>query len=338
MYTSARGFAGQLEILGWHSMALESKLLKTDPALQACLIRPNAHIIPGAAGEPVRKIQTALGQIDNASISPAELSAAQYGQTTAAAVLAYKRARDIVNKSYQKQADNIVGEMTIAELDKDMLGVETGVVAKAFATIPEATATIRLAITRLTAVRASFSSPNPLSAGGKEREVAEWNFKVNRAADSVTQIDAIRSIYELMNETLFRASHFSAQWKLFQFSKRDRTSAGAPAYTTLGGKYFPVAEKDQDREFKNAIYVTPEFANKVFAASILIHELSHYCGGKQGSSNSIEHRASPLPPPLGRRLEDGSTNYADMTADLAYRNAISYQLYCDPNGLGKPPQ
>ena len=110
-------------------MALESKLFKTDPALQACLIRPNAHIIPGAAGEPVRKIQTALGQIDNASISPAELSAAQYGQTTAAAVLAYKRARDIVNKSYQKQADNIVGEMTIAELDKDMLGVETGVVA-----------------------------------------------------------------------------------------------------------------------------------------------------------------------------------------------------------------
>jgi len=89
---------------------------------------------------------------------------------------------------------------------------------------------------------------------------------------------------------------------------------------------------------KNAIYVTPEFSNKVFAASILIHELSHYCGGKQGSSNSIEHRASPLPPTLGRRLEDGSTNYADMTADLAYRNAISYQLYCDPNGLGKPPQ
>jgi hypothetical protein len=97
VYTSARGFAGQLEILGWHTMALESKLFKTDLALQACLIRPNAHIIPGAAGEPVRKIQTALGQIDNASISPAELSAAQYGQTTAAAVLAYKRARDIVN-------------------------------------------------------------------------------------------------------------------------------------------------------------------------------------------------------------------------------------------------
>src|ERR1700722_4951849 len=57
----------KLEILGWHTMALEWKLFKTDPALQACLIRPNAHIIPGAAGEPGRKTQTALGQIDNAS-------------------------------------------------------------------------------------------------------------------------------------------------------------------------------------------------------------------------------------------------------------------------------
>jgi hypothetical protein len=318
-------------------MPLESKLFKSDSALQNCLIDDNSHILLGATGEHVRKIQTALNQIDNAGIAPAELSAALYGQTTATAVLTYKKTRDIVNRSYQAQADNIVGKMTIAELDKDMLGIETGVVAKAFATIPEARATIQLAITRLTAARASYSIPSPLSPAGKERGIVEWNFKVNRAADPVAQIDKIRSIYEQMNETLFRASRFSEQWKLFRFSKGDPTSPGAPAYTTLGGKYFSVTDKNRVHEFKNAIYVTPEFSNKVFAASILIHELAHYCGGKEGSSNSIEHRASPLPPPLGKPLEDGTTNYADMTSDLAYRNAQSYQLYCDPNGLGKPP-
>jgi peptidoglycan hydrolase-like protein with peptidoglycan-binding domain len=318
-------------------MPLESKHFKDDSALEACLIHDSAHVTRGAAGNHVRKIQSALQQVNHATISPAELSAGEYGQTTADAVRAYKQDRDIVNTSYQTKADDIVGKMTIAELDKEMLGIESGAVAKAFATIPDAVAKIRLAITRLTAVRSSYSVPNPLFTG-KERKVVEWNFKVDRTADPAAQIDKIRAIYELMNETLFRASHFAGQWNLFRFSKRHPTSPGAPAYTTLGGNDFPINQRDRSREFKNAIYVTPEFSNKVFAASILIHELSHYCGGKDGSATSIEHRASPLPPPHGKRLEDGTTNYADMTADLAYRNAQSYQLYCDPDGLGKPPQ
>jgi hypothetical protein len=38
----------------------------------------------------------------------------------AAAVLAYKKKRNIINWSYQQQADNIVGKMTIAALDAEM--------------------------------------------------------------------------------------------------------------------------------------------------------------------------------------------------------------------------
>ena len=35
-----------------------------------------------------------------------------------------KKARNIVNATYQKEADNIVGKMTIAQLDKEMLRLQ----------------------------------------------------------------------------------------------------------------------------------------------------------------------------------------------------------------------
>src|SRR5262249_23232676 len=41
-------------------------------------------------------------------------------------VLAYKQKRNIVNRSYQTQADNIVGKMTMAALDLEMLSIEAG--------------------------------------------------------------------------------------------------------------------------------------------------------------------------------------------------------------------
>ena len=62
--------------------------------------------------------------LDGASINQAELDAGFYGPSTAAAVLAYKRKRDIVNRTYQSQADNIVGIMTIKSLDDELAGNE----------------------------------------------------------------------------------------------------------------------------------------------------------------------------------------------------------------------
>jgi hypothetical protein len=47
-----------------------------------------------------------------------------YGPKTAAAVLAYKEKRGIINRDYQSKADNIVGIMTMASLDKEMLEQE----------------------------------------------------------------------------------------------------------------------------------------------------------------------------------------------------------------------
>ena len=52
----------------------------------------------------------------------APLSRAQ--KSTTKAVLDYKRKRRIINPSYQKTADTIVGKMTIAAMDKEMAAAE----------------------------------------------------------------------------------------------------------------------------------------------------------------------------------------------------------------------
>lgn len=62
-------------------MGLRSMLLKGDPALEACLIRDSAHILLGAAGPHVGKIQIALLQLDGLGIAPGELAAQLFGLT-----------------------------------------------------------------------------------------------------------------------------------------------------------------------------------------------------------------------------------------------------------------
>ena len=105
-------------------MPLQSNLFKDDRALESCLVQDSAHIIVGATGDHVSKIHTALLMLDEVSVAPAELKTQQYGASTAAAVLAFKKRRGIINTSYQTQADNIVGKMTIAAMDKEILSKE----------------------------------------------------------------------------------------------------------------------------------------------------------------------------------------------------------------------
>jgi hypothetical protein len=105
-------------------MPLRSTMLKDSPAMQACLVNDQAHVTPGATGPSVGLIQKCLLVLESSAISANEIRTRTYGPTTAAAVLAYKRARNIVNRSYQTQADNIVGKMTIARLDEDIAKVE----------------------------------------------------------------------------------------------------------------------------------------------------------------------------------------------------------------------
>lgn len=102
-------------------MALKARLFAGDQKLEAALVSDPAHIVRGAAGDHVRKIQIALIRLDGATIKDDGI----FGAQTEAAVLAFKQKRDIVNRSYQSQADGIVGKMTMAALDQEMAALET---------------------------------------------------------------------------------------------------------------------------------------------------------------------------------------------------------------------
>ena len=106
------------------SGGFRSRLFRGDPKLEAAAVSDPAHVLPGATGPHVGKIQLALILLDAAVIADSELDSLTYGDSTARAVLAYKRKRNIVNRSYQTQADNIVGKMTMASLDGEMVKKE----------------------------------------------------------------------------------------------------------------------------------------------------------------------------------------------------------------------
>jgi hypothetical protein len=103
-------------------MALQSEYLKGDPRLEAAAVSNPSHIVPESSGDHVGKIQRVLITLDGAVIDDDELRLAKYGKTTADAVFAYKDnpRRKIINKAYQTTADNIVGIMTMASLDREM--------------------------------------------------------------------------------------------------------------------------------------------------------------------------------------------------------------------------
>jgi len=101
-------------------MGLHAKLFVGDARLEAASVSDPAHITPGAVGPHVGKIQTALIVLDKASIAYDEAQRGLYGPSTIKAVLAFKHKRDIINRNYQTQADNIVGKMTMARLDQEM--------------------------------------------------------------------------------------------------------------------------------------------------------------------------------------------------------------------------
>lgn len=97
-------------------MSLKSKAFAGDPLLEAAAVSDAAHIVPGTKGEHVARIQRALMILDKADL----VADGSYGPKTAAAVLRFKQKRNIINRKYQTQADNIVGIMTMTALDKEM--------------------------------------------------------------------------------------------------------------------------------------------------------------------------------------------------------------------------
>jgi len=105
-------------------MPLNSSTFAGDPRLEACLVDDTAHLTPGVKGDFVARVQAALMFVDGLDIAEGELEQQTYGPSTAAAVLDFKQRRQIINRAYQQQADNIVGKLTIKALDDELLVAE----------------------------------------------------------------------------------------------------------------------------------------------------------------------------------------------------------------------
>jgi hypothetical protein len=200
-------------------------------------------------------------------------------------------------------------------------------IQQAFVLAADALTRVRRAMSRLTAVRSSYTIPNPLFASEHERRLVEWHFKVHRADDPVIQIDRVWSVYQRMQITLSMALRKGTSFRLFQAGKHpDKT---AIAFAHWGGYDFEFDELEGGEQGKY-IYITPNF--RTASSSVIIHELGHYCGGKRGSHREISHIASPSPWPRGEPRDDSRSghNYEQLTANEAFCNTYSYQIYVFP--------
>lgn len=341
-------------------MPLVSRLFGGDPVFERCLIQDSAHIVPGSRGPHVTKIQSALHTLDHFSVAQDEVQSQIYGSSTAAGVLAYKRKRGIINRSYQTQADNIVGKMTIASLDAEMARVQPRPVPptavdcfpsrlypagrsrlvaapevtaetllnQAKDVLPVAIAWTNTTLAKLAEVRGKIRkfhvyTPDEI----KSFESIQTHFKVNIPAvsetDATDRIDKIVTIYRDIQKV------FALGTSRMQGDPSNPNKAIAP----LGG--FARNEK---------ITIGKDFAdaNANMRAAVLIHEAAHFVDARcsHAASEQPAPSGSPITDAFGLQVNPAGKNYAELDFSLAIRNAYSVAQCAMHNGLGidkRPP-
>src|SRR5262245_17656831 len=303
-------------------MALQSQLFRGDAKLEAAAVSDPAHIVPGATGEHVRKIQLALIQLDGAAIDPD----GKYGPATAAAVLAYKQKRNIINRTYQTQADNIVGKMTMTALDKEMsanegpaVGVpilirsQSGTCAVRFqpASGPSTFVTdpnivfgvthllpqVRIAIAAaefgLLAAAPHVTNRRQTLPTGPFTEAAQASLKLLDQVFGFFKFDNprpvlenIRVVYRNMSVALNRSFETDPLIAptLFVPNPQAAMEKVASAYTTEGGAFVGPKVKMSNGLPANRIYICNNIAQSTIRFRIMtaIHELAHYVSAGMG--------------------------------------------------------
>jgi hypothetical protein len=339
-------------------MGLQSKQFKGDSSLEACLVRDSAHVAPGTSGDHVMKIQNALMSLDNLPIDPGEITARRYGRSTAAAVLSFKRKRNIVNRAYQTQADDIVGKMTIAALDRELFAKEV---------VPRR----EIRCSPAPRFTRNLFAPNPVVNGPSFRLAS---FRLAAAPVTTSPLGAARRhLPDAIGWTMFALGKLESVRLFLSLPKQDTLDSAASAiFDALNthfhyGFLFPIADKDTlltlrsrigqliityrliqnvlgrpDEFFVEDLSNTNDFASadlggmisggKIrfcppyltigpkFQTAVIVHEGAHFVDG------GIVHFASELPAPAGTPV-GSSKNYASLSFDEARRNAYSYAQF-----------
>lgn len=349
-------------------MALLSQLFRNDPQLEAAAVLDSAHIVPGARGEHVRKIQMALIQLDAVFLAADGV----YGPATASAVLAYKTSRDIVNRSYQTQADNIVGKMTIDRLDKEMLAAEARINERTPRCVfpPDSQQSVRLSF----AVGGGQVGDAPVALTGfmllAEKDASLPTAK-SWVASTISKIDMIAvkiavNLVHTADDIAFYSSvetHFKVnipgvaqsvaidrinKIRLMYLKIQNVLNAIGPGSNRVIGNpgvpdkaLGPLGGFDIPGQF---ITIGSDFhnCNANMRAAVLIHEGGHFADA------SCSHAASEQPAPDGSPIEDrfgtavnpGKLKYAQLDFNLHMQNAYSFAQCAMHHGLGfdkRPP-
>ena len=301
-------------------MPLSSSLFRGDAKLEAAAVSDSSHILQGANGPHVRKIQKALIELDGVDID----ADGAYGPRTAAAVLAYKQKRHIINFSYQTQADDIVGRITVAALDKELSDreqpvaraevfarsfdgecflqqpftessapqVNPNVVAAATALIPKARTAIRAASFNLLAAGPHVTHQRQKLPTGPFNEQAKASlllldkvFDFFQFDDPRPPFDNFVTVYRNMDVALNRSFETAPLIApvLLVANPVPSMESKAAAYTSHGAAFFPPDVKNKFNNPANRIYLCQNLLKPTQNSRLMtiIHELAHFVSGSR---------------------------------------------------------
>lgn len=343
-------------------MGLQSQLFRGDQQLEACLVKDSAHVVPGAIGTHVGKIQTALLTLDNPVIDASELAAQRYGPSTAAGVLAYKRKRKIINFSYQTQADNIVGKMTIASLDREMVLEETHICpvdtcvmnTKGGEIVPAGSSPDSIPSSPAVTLTAAPVTQQPQTARDAALQAVPlarfWvslgaipelsvlsvlqfvaDLKTNPSLSFPSVFDIVNTHFHLDRDAKNLRRHLQRLVQVFNLIQQTLLNASTffqngPAIPKSFFADAPMGGFQLPNTKFNRITFRPGFltCGPSTRAAMIVHECAHFVGG----INVINHFAMEFPAPQGQPQGKGHTrNYQDLLTSEALRNAASYAAY-----------
>jgi hypothetical protein len=275
-------------------------------------------------------------------------------------VLAYKRKRSIINFSFQTQADDIVGKMTVASLDKEMVEFERQLDSAAvchcrdFPRAPVTAGGQRPAFTLglivpipAGAVGATLTGSPRAQALGRLDGAQQWT----ASARNFIRLGIAQILSGLPIDTFKDSEPRKA---LVTHFKIDTVPKPIDHLNFLDGVYELIAEtfasantifKDDPttHDFANAhlggffhksnpvlgkIRFGPAYGGKgeLVQTAVLVHEAAHFVNSK------IDHFASELPAPNGTLVNSSkgivhTKNYVQLSFQEAANNAYTYAQF-----------
>jgi peptidoglycan hydrolase-like protein with peptidoglycan-binding domain len=172
------------------------------------------------------------------------------------------------------------------------------------------------------------------ASGNAEQRHFEWHFRAHKVAKPALHVRSVTAMFERMRKCLNNERPnipFASLVPLFAMGLATHTYNAFAPHGGFAATMTDLSDHDGRATLKVPsafIYLHP---GKMVTPSVLVHELSHFCGGKPEEASVVGHYSNITPWPNGMRDPDGSRNYRDMTPSDALTNAWSYQLYASPD-------